>query len=138
MKKLSIFIMIFLMSLSLSACNFSEHGALYDDEERMLATGDTYSFLGKIEMNHSIEFNRFSGIYTLKSINVNGTITINVAMNITSGRFKVILVSDDDGIIELVEGENQLTLIDDRARLRIVGDDAKGSLDYSIETPSTL
>lgn len=138
MKKLSMMIMIFLMSLSLSACNFSEHGALYDDEERMLATGDTYSFLGKIEVNNSIEFNRFSGIYTLKSINVNGTITIHVAMNMTSGRFKVILVSDDDGIIELDEGENQLTLIDDRARLRIVGDDAKGSLDYSIESPSTL
>jgi hypothetical protein len=124
--------------LSLSACNFSAYGQLYDDEEKMMATGDTYSFLGMVETNDSIEFNRFSGIYTLKSFNVNGPVTIDIEMNINSGRFKVILVSDDDGIQELSEGINQITVVDDRARLRIVGDDAKGSLDFSIQTPETL
>ncbi len=138
MKKVVGILVVCILVLTLSACNFSAHGELYDDEDRMMATGDTYSFLGMIELNDSIEFNRFSGIYTLKSFNVNGTLTIDLDMNITSGRFKVILVSDDDGIQELVEGINQVTLIDDRARLRIVGDDAKGSLDFSIETPSSL
>lgn len=131
MKKTGILCMLFMVSLILSACNFSEHGELFDNEEKMMDTGDTYSFLGMVELNNSIEFNRFSGIYTLRSLDVNGVMTIVISTDISNGQFKVIIVSDLDGIIELQEGSNQLTLLDDIVRLRIVGDDAKGSMSYS-------
>ncbi|RJX24401.1 MAG: hypothetical protein C4537_06415 [Acholeplasma sp.] len=131
MKKLGILCTLFVMSFMLTACNFSEHGELFDNDEKMLATGDTYSFLGMVERNDSIEFNRFSGIYTLRSFDHDGELTIVVSTDISSGRFKVIIVSDLDGIIELQEGTNQLILQDNRARLRVVGDDAKGSMSYS-------
>lgn len=134
MKKMGIFCMILCLSMVLSACNFSEYGALYDQEEKLMAQGDTYSFLGMVETNQSIEFRRFSGIYTLSTIHVETSISIDLSMEISSGRFKVIIVSDLDGIIELEEGINQLTLLDDQVMLRIVGDDAKGSISFTMET----
>lgn len=119
--------------LMLSSCQFSSHGELFDDEEKWVAQGDTYSFLGKYETNDSISFKRFSGIYTLQSITEDHDFILNIDLDITSGRFKCFLVTTDDEIIELVTGDQLITADGSRLRLRIAGDDAVGEIHFTIK-----
>jgi hypothetical protein len=132
MKKVYLILVMMCMVLGLSACQFSTHGELYDDEDRMVATGDTYSFLGKYSDSDSISFRRFSGIYTLKRIDRDDDFTMTIDMDIDLGRFKCFLVDEDDQIIELVQGENLITSYVGKLRLRIAGDDAKGNMSFVI------
>ena len=138
MKKVSLMVVMIVLSILLTSCDFSEHGALFDDEEKMMALGDTYSFLGKVETHDSISFQRFSGIYTIQSFTIDGPFTIDIKMNMSKGQFKVILVSEEDGIIEVEEGLSTITLIDHQVRLRMVGNDAAGSLDFNIQTSNDV
>ncbi len=117
----------------LSSCQFSTHGELFDSEEKLIAQADTYSFLGKLENDGHMKFKRFSGIYTLKSINESNQFTLNLNLEIESGRFKCFLVTNDDQIIELNEGDNHIPSDGSRLRLRIAGDEAKGELSFTIK-----
>lgn len=132
MKKVLLLLVVGTLLLSLSACQFSQHGELYDDENRMVATGDTYSFLGKYNDNDSISFRRFSGIYTLKRIDMEDDFIVTLDMNIDLGRFKCFLVDEEDQIIELIQGDNLITSYVGKLRLRIAGDDAKGNMSYTV------
>lgn len=132
--KRTIRILLFIsLILTLYGCEFTAHGEIYDDESRWTQSGDTYSFLGMVETNHDISFKRFSGIFTLKRWTVDGewTITINQAMD--QGQFRCILVTEDDEIIVLNQGENIISAHEGRYRLRIVANNAKGSLSYTID-----
>ncbi|MDY0075053.1 MAG: hypothetical protein RBR75_04205 [Acholeplasmataceae bacterium] len=131
MKKL-VFILVFSLVLSLSACQFSAHGALFDEEDRWVASGDTYSFLRALHTSNKISFGRFSGIYTIKRIESDGSFDIKIELDISSGRFQCFLVTKDDEIILLEEGDNHIDSDGSTMRLRIAGDDAKGSMKYTI------
>lgn len=131
MKKV-ILVLCICLAFVLSSCQFSAHGELFDNEDKMVATGDTYSFLGMLYKNDSISFKRFSGIYTLQSINEDNNFILTIDQDITSGRFKCFLVTHDDEIIELVEGDNMITADGSRMRLRVAGDNAVGKMSFSI------
>lgn len=132
MKKLVLFVLVCFVLFGLSACQFSEHGELYDNEDRLVATGDTYSFLGKYYTHDEITFKRFSGIYTLKSITQDDPFRITINMDISNGKFKCFLVDENDQLIELVQGDNEISSYVGRLRLRIAGDDARGKMSFTI------
>lgn len=132
MKKLS-FIMVLCLTLMMSSCQFSKHGEIFDDEDKMVAEGDTFSFLGRYETNQFVSFKRFSGIYTLKRITEDDDFVLNIDFDITSGRFKCFLVTKDDEIIELTEGDNMIQSDGSRLRLRIAGDNAVGEMRFTIQ-----
>ena len=133
MKKV-LFILMIGFVLLLSSCQFSSHGELFDNEEKMVATGDTYSFLGKVEHKNDIKFKRFSGIYTLHVYREDEDFILDINLEIESGRFKCFLVNNDDEITLLNEGENIIWSDGSRIRLRIAGDDAVGSMTFSIKS----
>lgn len=132
MKKIAGLLLILMLVMTLYGCQFSEHGDIYDDESRWTQSGDTYSFLGMVETNDHISFKRFSGIFTLKRWTVDGEWIITIDQEIDQGQFKCFLVTEDDEVIELFEGENIIPAHEGRYRLRIVANDAKGSLSYTI------
>jgi len=130
MKKWLVLLVVMFSGIMLSGCTFSEHGAIYDDEERWVLVGDTYSFLGKYYHDQEITFKRFSGIFTLDRMDADEDVTITIEQSISSGRFTCIIVTEDDEIIILNEGVNLIPASDGKMRLRIIGDDAKGSLSF--------
>ncbi|HAX02412.1 MAG: hypothetical protein A2Y45_03940 [Tenericutes bacterium GWC2_34_14] len=132
MKKVVILLFMLLSVLTLSSCQFSTHGEIYDDINKWTSSGDTYSFLGRYETNNEISFNRFSGLYTIKSFTEENDFTVTIDLSISSGRFSCFIVTENDEIIELVDGINTITSQSGRMRLRMVADDAKGSISYSI------
>lgn len=121
------------MTLTLVGCQFSEHGELYDNQDRWTQSGDTYSFLGMVESEHTIRFNRFSGLFTLKRWQEEGEWTITLDHTINQGLFQCFLVTGDDEVILLEEGLNVISAHVGYYRLRIVGKDAKGNLTYTID-----
>ena len=132
MKKWLVLLVVLFTGVMLSGCTFSEHGAIYDDEERWVLVGDTYSFLGKYYHNQEITFKRFSGIFTLDRMDADEDVTITIEQSISSGRFTCIVVTEDDEIIRLHDGANLIEASGGKMRLRIIGDDAKGSLSFKI------
>ncbi len=133
MKKVLFILMIGFVFL-LSSCQFSSHGELFDNEDKMVASGDTYSFLGMVENKNDIRFKRFSGIYTLHVYREDEDFILDITTDIESGRFKFFIVNKDDEITLLNEGKNVIISDGSRIRLRIAGDDAVGSMTFSIKT----
>lgn len=132
MKKWLVLLVVLFTGVMLSGCTFSEHGAIYDDEERWVLVGDTYSFLGKYYHDQEITFKRFSGIFTLDRMDADEDVTISIKQSISSGRFTCIIVTEDDEIIRLHDGANLIEASGGKMRLRIIGDDAKGSLSFKL------
>lgn len=132
MKKAVVLMFIFLSVLTLSSCQFSTHGEIYSDVSQWTQSGDTYSFIGKYESNNEISFNRFSGLYTLHSFTKEDEFTLTIDLDISSGLFSCFIVTENDEIIGLVDGQNVISEFSGRFRLRIVANDAKGSISYTI------
>ena len=132
MKKVVVLLFIFLSVLVLSSCQFSSHGEIYDDEYQWTASGDTYSFLGRYESNNNISFKRFSGLYTIERFTQEEDFIITINQDILSGQFMCFIVTEDYEIIELVDGENQIKNQRGTFRMRMVANDAKGSISYTI------
>lgn len=133
MRKLwTICLMVALMTL-LSSCQFSTYGTVFDKEDKLIATGDSYSFIGMVHNQDHLQFKRFSGVYTIQQFSEADSFIINIDMNISQGRFKCIIITDKDEIINLQEGDNFIPSNGSSMRLRVAGDDARGEVFYTIK-----
>jgi hypothetical protein len=132
MKKGLCLLFMIVMVITICGCQFSEHGDIYHDETRWTQSGDTYSFMGMLETNGSIQFSRFSGLFTLKRWQQLESFTLTLDMDITQGQFQCFLVTEDNDILLLDEGNNYVASHEGFYRLRIVANEAKGQLTYTI------
>jgi hypothetical protein len=113
----------------------------YDDTDAIVNKKNSALFFGSVETNIGDTYiqrvEKFNGIKTIKTIKKSGELSLEINLTILSGRFKIVMVKDDEiksiceqdtyGIITLNDME------DGTYKLKIVGEDAKFSLDLKIQ-----
>lgn len=138
-KVMKRFCLAFSLALALSACGNS----LYHDLGLILSDEDRYAYqkcadTGSTDTSLKREFQGFNGkdtIWTLVAAE-NASISLDLSANLASGKFKVLLVSEDNDITTLLEGDDtQNTSVDldnGTARIILVGDHASGSCEITL------
>ncbi|WP_026477187.1 hypothetical protein [Alkaliphilus transvaalensis] len=138
--------LVVLAIMALAIFNFpapfdnSKQRAIYDDNSKIVEAFDSYSFQrrlgGNTEEETNITFN-FSGMETLWDITASQESTIQILFDakISKGRFKVVLISPDMEVINILEntqnGAMELKLSEGASRIKIVGDNTRGDLHLS-------
>jgi len=126
--------------LILSGCVYvADSKKIYDDNEKIVTEGDTYTFIDRIgdvlEDEASLEVKGFYGtetIYTFENIE---EITITITQDVNKGRFKVVLINPQNEITVL-NGTSTITMSDGKYRIKIVGENAFATIDITIEDKS--
>lgn len=115
---------------------------IYNDDLKIMNQGDSYSFSYKegICEGNTVDLKfKFTGSNTLWDIETNNEAVINIdySANISDGKFKVILITPENEIINVLEqsdsGEKEIELKNGKSRIKIIGLDAEGSLKLNIE-----
>ncbi|MDO9629817.1 MAG: hypothetical protein Q7I99_07930 [Acholeplasmataceae bacterium] len=132
MKKIMI-IVLFSFVLMLSSCKIRDMAEKYDDEDYITSNFTQTVWIGKIETPSKVSFRSFSGSDLLTTIASNKSATITIDREITEGRFKVVLITHNDQIIELEDGTYYHQGTSSSARLKILGDNARGWYKIKIE-----
>lgn len=133
-KLMKLFCLAFSLVLVLSACGNSS----YNDRSLILSDEDSYTYqkcvdTGSTDTSLKRDFQGFNGKDTIWLLDAaeDASISLDLSANLSSGKFKVLLVSEDNDITTLLEGDDtQNTSIDlekGPARLILVGDHASGS-----------
>lgn len=133
-KRMKLFYLAVSLALILSACENSS----YNDRSLILSNEDSYTYqkcadTGSTDTSLKREFQEFNGKDTIWMLDAaeDASISLKLSANLSSGKFKVLLVSEDNSITTLLEGDNaQNTFVDlenGTARIILVGDHANGS-----------
>ena len=124
----------------LSGCNTSA----YNNKNAIIADEDSYTYRksndeGSTDSSLNREFAGFSGkdtIWTLEA-ETKTDISINLSTDLEKGKFKVLLVTNNDDIEILLEGEGTkdetIEIEAGTPRIIIVGDDASGICQISFD-----
>jgi len=135
MKK---FFVIGLVSLFiLSGCVYGiDSKKIYDDQEKIVAEGDTYTYIDRIgdvlEDESSLEVKGFYGTETIYTFENVEEITITITQNVNKGRFKVVLINPQDEIT-ILNGTSTITMSDGKYRIKLVGENAFATVDIVID-----
>ena len=131
--------MAFSLVLVLSACGNSS----YNDRSLILSDEDSYTYqkcvdTGSTDTSLKRDFQGFNGKDTIWMLDAaeDASISLDLSANLSSGKFKVLLVSEDNDITTLLEGDDtQNTSVDldnGTARIILVGDHASGSCEITL------
>lgn len=146
-KHLIVAVLFIIISL-LAGCGgiTNKQKNIYNKDKQIAEEGDTYSYLKRISSKDSIdinqiylEFDRFYGTDTLWSIDSseNCKVEINYAAEVKKGEFKAVLITPEKEVLNIFEGSDEGTktmeLNEGKYTLKIVGKEAKGKIDVSIE-----
>ena len=138
-KVMKLFCLAFSLALVLSACGNSS----YNDRSLILSDEDSYTYqkcvdTGSTDTSLKREFQGFNGKDTIWMLDAaeDASISLDLSANLSSGKFKVLLVSEDNDITTLLEGDDtQNTSVDldnGTARIILVGDHASGSCEITL------
>ena len=140
-KRITIFLLVSICIAGLlSGCNTSS----YNNKDAIIADEDSYTYRkcndeGSSDSSLNREFTGFSGkdtVWMLES-ETKTDISINLSTDLEKGKFKVLLVTSNDDIEILLEGEgtkNETIEIEaGTSRIIIVGDDASGICQMSFD-----
>lgn len=138
-KLMKLFCLAFSLVLVLSACGNSS----YNDRSLILSDEDSYSYqkcvdTGSTETSLKRDYQGFNGKDTIWMLDAaeDASISLDLSANLSSGKFKVLLVSEDNDITTLLEGDDtQNTSVDldnGTARIILVGDHASGSCEITL------
>lgn len=138
-KVMKLFCLAFSLALVLSACGDSS----YNDRSLILSDEDSYTYqkcvdTGSTDTSLKREFQGFNGKDTIWMLDAaeNASISLDLSANLSSGKFKVLLVSENNDITTLLEGDDtQNTSVDlenGTARIILVGDHTSGSCEISL------
>lgn len=133
-KLMKLFCLAVSLALVLSACGNSS----YNDRSLLLSDEDSYTYqkcvdTGSTDTSLKREFQGFNGKDTIWMLDAaeDASISLALSANLSSGKFKVLLVSEDNDITTLLEGDDtqntSVNLDNDTARIILVGDHASGS-----------
>lgn len=117
--------------------------SIYNDNSKIASKGDSYSFLNRVCTNEdnktSLEFT-FTGMDTIWKLETSQDTSVNIEYKseISSGKFKVVLINPDGEVINILEqstsGDKDVNLINGKSRIKIVGNNARGKLQLSISS----
>ena len=138
-KLMKLFCLAFSLALVLSACGNSP----YNDRSLLLSDEDSYTYqkcvdTGSTDTSLKRDFQGFNGKDTIWMLDAaeDASISLDLSANLSSGKFKVLLVSEDNDITTLLEGDDtQNTSVDldnGTARIILVGDHASGSCEITL------
>ena len=138
-KLMKLFCLAASLALVLSACGNSS----YNDRSLILSDEDSYTYqkcvdTGSTDTSLKREFQGFNGKDTIWMLDAaeNASISLDLSANLSSGKFKVLLVSENNDITTLLEGDDtQNTSVDlenGTARIILVGDHTSGSCEISL------
>ncbi|MBV1756613.1 MAG: hypothetical protein KMY55_02095 [Dethiosulfatibacter sp.] len=141
MKRLCILIiMAVIMIGTMTGCNTltaAQRNAIENDRY-VLRDSDSYRFTFRQSKRSpescDMSFKLFYGVYTLYDLDVseNETVLIDFESVATSGQFKTVIVTPEDEIVTLAEGNDKgklsLNLTKGTYKIKIVGKDAQGSV----------
>lgn len=147
-NRLKSFILIFIsiiITSSLIGCSAdNEKNDIYDDNERIAQAGDSFSFYKRIgetsDKKADLKYSRFSGVQTIWAIETDGNSDINITYDslVSSGKFKVVLVTPDKEVINIVEQSGKDThnyvTIKGRYSIKFVGLNANGNIQIDLST----
>ena len=108
--------------------------AMFDSDDQIRASGDSYYYADRIGSTLSFSFRSFTGSETLASYSSGETYLVEVSYAINQGRFKVVWIEGED-IYILDNGEHSLSVLEGNARLKVVGDNAQGSVSIEVSQP---
>lgn len=108
-----------LLMLYLGGCDSRtmEQENIFNDDARMMDSGDSYSFGSKLgnvtEKEANIKFSSFSGLYTVWQLNATSDVTtkLSISGNAKRNKFKIIQVNGDSEIYTLWEGEGDKEIV---------------------------
>jgi hypothetical protein len=137
-KVISVIGVVIIFILAISAAirygfKIDDKGKLFDDDQYIIAEGTSFSFFSKTGSDDQLQFEKFSGTYLLDSFADGSEIEIDLSIQINKGRFKVVLIDPNDQIIDLTSGINKISTITGEYRIKMVGDNAYGSIVMDIE-----
>jgi len=134
-RNLKIIIALIAIASILTACTFSNNKEDYNNYNKIVRTTTdlTYeTYDGGVEENNAmLRFKGFEGIDTLFVFSGEESVTITVYENVIEGKFKVVLVDPYNQVIELHQ-TTTLSCVEGQYRLKLVGEDASGTLSVSV------
>lgn len=149
MRKKYLIISFLFIVITLTGCSGinSKQKNIYTNNEQIAEEGDTYSYLSRIGSKDSIEktnqinlqFSKFYGTDTLYNIVSKGKqkLVFNFTSEITTGKFKAVLITPAEEVLVIFEGSDEGTRIIDidegKYIFKIVGQGAKGKIQIDIE-----
>jgi len=107
---------------------------MYDSNDYIQASGDSYYYQDRVGSTLSFSFRSFTGSETLLSYPVAQDCRVEVDYEVLQGRFKVVWIQGDE-LAELTMGEHLLVVSRNGARLKVVGDHAQGSVSIEVAQP---
>ena len=147
-RKYLIIIAVLIIIISLAGCGrISNKQNIYSNNKQIIKESDTYTYLSKVGSGDSVgkdnqfdfKFKGFSGMDTLYIIKAGGNCEVQFSYNceIYKGEFKAVLITPKKEVLNIVEGSNEdiktIELDEGEYRLKIVGKDAKGKIQISVE-----
>lgn len=138
-KLMQLFCLVFSLALILSACGNSS----YIDRSLILSDKDSYTYqkcvdTGSTDTSLKRDFQGFNGKDSIWMLDAaeDASISLDLSADLSSGKFKVLLVSKDNHITTLLEGDGtQNTSVDldnGTARIILVGEHANGSCEITL------
>ncbi|NLC45119.1 MAG: hypothetical protein GX783_12670 [Clostridiales bacterium] len=145
-NKLVLGILVMLAIMINAGCSsvVSHQDSIFDNDSKIIAQGDSHTYksrLGNIaDKETEIKFNSFSGSDTIYRIISDGEsdAIFNFSSISDKGDFKVVLITADDEIINIVngtgEGSESISIEDGTSRVKLIGKKAKGEIKLKIES----
>ncbi|MCW3490646.1 hypothetical protein [Dethiobacter alkaliphilus] len=120
----------------------AEQQKIFDNPSRIAERTDSYTYFvrsGSVRGDTAdIAFETFYGMETWWILNSNGdqTVTVDAVLDISDGRFKLVLITEDNKVEEII-GQSQkdsaaITVPNGRNRIKAVGDNATGSINIKL------
>lgn len=144
--KLIMVSLVVLIAMAIAGCSSatSYQKSVFDDESKIIKEGDSYSYGNRIgetkENKADIKFSSFSGMDTIYKITADeeNDAIFDFEAIVDKGDFKVVLITPDDEIIDIVngtgEGNQTVQLKVGTSRIKLVGKNAKGMIKVNIDT----
>lgn len=117
--------------------------SIFNDEDKIVKDSDSHTYSvrqGKSKGNETdIKFTSFSGTDTIFKItsDTESAIVFNFESIVDKGDFKVVLITPDDEIVEIVNGEKEgsetIKLKEGISRVKLVGRKSKGQIKMDID-----
>lgn len=138
-KLMKLFCLAVSFAVVLSACGNSS----YNDRSLILSNEDSYTYqkcvdTGSTDTSLKREFQGFNGKDTIWMLDAtdDASISLELSATLSSGKFKVLLVSEDNDITTLLEGDDtqeaSVDLANGTARIILIGDHANGSCEITL------
>lgn len=138
-KLMKLFCLAVSFVVVLSACGNSS----YNDRSLILSNEDSYTYqkcvdTGSTDTSLKREFQGFNGKDTIWMLDAtdDASISLELSATLSSGKFKVLLVSEDNDITTLLEGDDtqeaSVDLANGTARIILIGDHANGSCEITL------